>query len=360
MLVTVVSSDVSHNALSRALTLCELLARNFDVQLVGTRFGEDVWAPARERSMEVVPGSWFPLYAPAMLRLAQKVRGEIVIAVKPLIPSYGVALLTRKPVILDIDDDELAFRPAGHYASSLGHPHGRSWTRLAIALRHRARAIMVATTGLQQRFGGTIVPHARDTNRMRPLPEARAAARALLGAGNQPLVMFAGTPRPFKGLEDAVAAMRLMRHDARLAIVGADPHTTPIEGAILRPQHRLEDTAFLLAAADVVIVPQRLTAATAMQLPAKLVDAMSAARPIVATDVADNATILAGGRGVIVPPSEPEALARALDSVLDDPRAAAEMGARARAWCEQHMSVDALAPVVADVVRRVVTRAAAS
>lgn len=357
MLVTVVSSDVSDNALNRALVLSELLARNFDVQLVGTRFGRDVWAPARGRTVEdvveEVPGRWFPWYAASLARLARSIRGDVVYAVKPLVPSYGAALLTRRPVILDIDDDELAFRPRWHPHFSFGHPLGRAWTRLALALRPRAAAVTVATRVLQQRFGGALVPHARDTRRLRPMPEEREAARAALGVGEQPVVMFLGTPRPHKGLPDAAAAVRLMRREATLVVIGADAETPAMEGVVFRPPFPLGQLGFLLAAADVVVVPQRRTPAGAVQLPAKLLDAMATARPIVATDVADNAAILAEGRGVIVPPSDPLALARALDAILADPAASAAMGARARAWCEEHASVDALAGVVGEVVRSV-------
>jgi glycosyltransferase involved in cell wall biosynthesis len=351
MLVTVVSSDVSDNALHRALVLCELLARNFDVQLLGSRFGRDVWEPARGRSVDAVPGRWFPGYVVSMARLVKRIRGDVVYAVKPLVPSYGVALLARRPVILDIDDDELAFRPPGYPRYSVAHPLGRSWTRLALGLRSRAAAITVATSVLQQRFGGTVVPHARDTRRVRPMPEAREAARATLGVGEGAVVMFLGTPRPHKGLDDAAAAVRLMRGKATLVVIGVD--APAMEGVAFRPPAPLEQLPFLLAAADAVVIPQRSTAATAAQLPAKLLDAMAAARPIVATDVADNASILADGRGLIVPPSDPPALARALDAILADPAAAAAMGARARTWCEQHASVDALAGVVAHIVRGV-------
>jgi glycosyltransferase involved in cell wall biosynthesis len=352
MLVTVVSADVSHNALSRAIVLSELLARNFDVQMIGSQFGADVWEPARGCAIEAVRGGWFPRYASSMLRLVRRIRGDVVYAVKPLVPSYGVALLTGRPTILDIDDDELAFRPRRHPAFSLLHPHGRCWTAAALRLRGRAAAITVATTGLQERFSGTLVPHARDTERVRPMPEQRAAARAELGLGDAPTIMFYGTARPFKGLEDAAAAVRLMRHRATFVVVGGGD-TPPIDGVTFRPAYTLAQTGFVLAAADVVVVPQRLTPATVVQLPAKLLDAMAAARPVVATDVADNAAILADGRGIVVPPSDPAALAKAFDGILDDPSAAAAMGARARAWCEAHASINALAGVVADVVRGV-------
>jgi glycosyltransferase involved in cell wall biosynthesis len=82
---------------------------------------------------------------------------------------------------------------------------------------------------------------------------------------------------------------------------------------------------------------------------------MALARPIVATDVADIPDILAGGRGLVVPPGDVDALARAIDAVFDDPDAAARMGAHAREWCVRHGSYDAMQPVL----RAIVTAAAA-
>ena len=47
-----------------------------------------------------------------------------------------------------------------------------------------------------------------------------------------------------------------------------------------------------------------------------------------------------GKTGLLVPPGDPEALARAVDELWSDPERTAEMGRRARAWVESRFSLD--------------------
>lgn len=68
------------------------------------------------------------------------------------------------------------------------------------------------------------------------------------------------------------------------------------------------------------------------------IEAMACAKPVVATAVGGLAeTVVPGETGVLVPPRRPDAIARALRSLLDDPRAAARMG-RVGADRVQHYS----------------------
>lgn len=361
--VSVISSDVSNNALSRAWTLAEMLGRDFDVEIVGSALGGEMWTPARDGAIavEAVRGRRLPLYATAAARLLRRINGDVVYAVKPLPTSLGIALLhrhrTRTPFILDIDDDELSFRP--WRAGSAVDPNGRPWSGLLTRRIPSADAITVASRGLQLRHGGTFVPHARDTDHLRPRPELAARAREALGASpERKLVLFVGTPRPHKGVDDLAVAVARMRHPAQLALVGAngsDPYVRSLREAhpelLVHPPYPLRDTGFFLQAADAIGIPQRLQPESIVQTPAKLFDAMAVGKPIVATSVGDITLALADGRGHVVPPRDPDALARALDAVFDTPGEARRMGERARDWCVRHASYSAIAPVVAEVVR---------
>lgn len=370
--VVLLSSDLSQNALSRAYLLAEILSRDFEVEIVGSLFGDGVWAAARNGSIPIhaVPGARWPRYALGVRSLLARIRADVVYAIKPLLASFGVARLHRMrtgtPVVLDIDDDELAFRPPAtlrtprRVVSSIGHPNGRFWAARMIRGVPLADAVTVASQGLHARFGGVFVPHAKDTELLRPRPEWRDAAKERLGVPGQRVVMFMGTPRPHKGIEDVAEAMRHLRNDAVFVVAGTDP-ADPYSHAlrerfpsiVLHPQYSREEAPFLLQAADAVVVPQRAQAEAEVQMPGKLLEAMAMAKPIVSTHVSDIPRVLSGGRGHVVPPGDPLAIAAALDRVFDSPANAEEMGRRARAWCQEHASYDHAQEILRGVMARV-------
>jgi glycosyltransferase involved in cell wall biosynthesis len=373
--ITLVASDLSQNALVRAHLLAEILARDFEVEMVGTQFGETLWAPARSGSIPIhaVPGAPWPAYALRMRELLGRIRGDVVYAMKPLLASFGVALLHRgrsgHPVVLDVDDDELAFRPRATLrrpwgmASSIGHPNGRFWARRMAGHVPSADAVTVASLGLQRRLGGVLVHHAKDTERLRPRPELREAARARLGVAGRRVVTFMGTPRAHKGIEDVAEAMGRMRTDAVFVVAGADPADGYVRALmdrfpaiVFHPPYALEDGPLLLEAADAVVVPQRLSAESVVQMPGKLMEAMAMAKPIVSTAVSDIPELLAEGRGHVVPPADPAAIAAALDRIFDSPEEAERMGLRARKWCVENASYDS----TRETLRRVMADALAA
>ena len=86
--------------------------------------------------------------------------------------------------MLDIDDWEVGFfsrsGPWGRAGRALNfaNPNGLPWTWLVEKLVSRADAVTVASRFLQRRFGGTLLPHVRDTDTWDPARYDRAAARA--------------------------------------------------------------------------------------------------------------------------------------------------------------------------------------
>jgi glycosyltransferase involved in cell wall biosynthesis len=380
--ISIVCFDLSDNALGRAELLARLLADRYEVEVVGPQFGEAVWRPVAESPIprRGVRARRYPAFARAVPDLLGLIDGDLIYASKPRPTSLGLALLARarrpRPLILDVDDWELGFfYRAGFWgrvgrALNLGDPNGFTWTWLTERFSRRADAITVASTFLQRRFGGVLVPHARDTDRWDPARHDRAAARAALGLGDGRVVMFLGTPRGYKGVDDLVEAVARLDDDVTLALVGVDPSSG--WPARWRPSPRIrlvgeipfDDVPRALAAADVVAVPQRATTDTVGQVPAKLIDAMAMARPVVATSVSMIPEIL-DGCGTVVPPGDPAALADALARLLDDPAGAAELGRRARERCIARYSFAAarevLFPVIDDLARgRRMTRAPAA
>ncbi len=372
MKVSVLCFDASSNAAGRAHLLARLLSPRHDVQVVGLRAGAGIWPPVADDGIPyaTLPATRLPRFAgsiPALLRLAD---GDVLYASKPRLPSAGIGYLkrltARRPLLLDIDDWELGFFLRGGPWGTLGralnlsNPAGLAWTWLMERLHAVADGITVASRFLQERFGGVLLPHVRDTEAWRPGGADPRPARERLGVGGERLVMFLGTPREYKGLEDLCeAGARLGRKDIVLALVGTDPSSDT--GRRLRaryPQVRLaglipfREVPAYLGAADVVAVPQRGSSDTRGQVPAKIFDAMALGRPVVSTRVSMIPEILEGC-GLLVAPGDVDGLGEAIAYLADHPQEAGALGARARERCVERYSFEAARRLLFPLLERV-------
>ena len=98
----------------------------------------------------------------------------------------------------------------------------------------------------------------------------------------------------------------------------------------------MADVAPLLLAADVVVIPSREEGQGIVAL-----EAMASSRPVVATRVGGLVeTIVDGETGILVPPEDPAAIARAIRELADSPRLRIEMGRSGRARVEQLYTLD--------------------
>src|SRR5262245_24067717 len=316
-----------------------------------------MWEPALSESVphRSVPATKFPRFAGSIRALLKLCDGDLVYASKPRLATAGIGHLKRladgTPLLLDIDDWEVGFFLRGGLwgtvgrALNLANPAGLPWTWLMERAAGAANGITVASRFLQERFGGTLIPHVRDTDAWRPGSVDTTVVRAELGADKKQLVMFLGTPRSYKGIEDlCVAVARLGRPDVMLALVGVEPGSSVAhEIAERHPGVRLvgrvpfSAVPRYLGAADVVAVPQRDTSDTRGQVPAKIFDAMALGRPIVSTRVSMIPEIL-DGCGLLVAPGDVVALGGALRRLLDDPARAAAIGRLARERCQAQYS----------------------
>jgi glycosyltransferase involved in cell wall biosynthesis len=371
--VSVLAFDLADNATGRADLLARLLAPRWEVEVVGPRFGPELWKPAQggDVAHRGIQAGKYPGFLGALPGLLGLVDGDVIVASKPRPTSYGVGLLARarrrRPLLLDIDDWELGFfYRSGAWgrvgrALDLADPNGLAWTWLMERLVGRADARIVASRFLEARFGGALVTHVRDTEAWDPTRYDPAWARSALGARDRRVVMFLGTPRAYKGVDDLVEAVGRLGPDVMLALVGAEPGGAAARRWAGRPHVRVvgqvpfQDVPRYLVAADVVAVPQRATTDTLAQVPAKLVDAMALARPVVSTAVSMIPEMLAGC-GRVVAPGDVAALAEAIRDLLAHPAAAQALGAAARRRCEERYSFRAARAALFPLIERLLAR----
>jgi glycosyltransferase involved in cell wall biosynthesis len=174
-----------------------------------------------------------------------------------------------------------------------------------------------------------------------PLGEAVAPMSAA------PRLLAMGALVAVKGhsvLIEAFARVHEARPDASLTIAGDGPlraelaslvHTLGLDDAV-RLIPPTPDIVGLLRETDVFVQPSLREG-----LPQAMLEAMAAAKPVVATDVSSHAQVLEdGGCGVLVPPSDPIALAQALLDVIADPDAAATLGRDAQRRVRSRYSLE--------------------
>lgn len=207
-----------------------------------------------------------------------------------------------------------------------------------------------------------VVPHGPLLEAHPPLTRDAARQRLDLPPDAE-LVLFAGLIEPYKGLADLIAAfghLGKQRPRARLVVAGKpNEPVAPYErqlAAVGLLDRAILDLRFLpepvlaayLCAADVVVLPYRATTSSGL-----LFAARRFGRPVVATDVGDLGEVVADGQsGLLVPPSDPDRLAFAVERLLADPDLAARLGAAGRRVATGPESWDTAARLTVALYRR--------
>ena len=151
-----------------------------------------------------------------------------------------------------------------------------------------------------------------------PIP-SRDDARAMLNVTAKNVALFFGHVRPFKALDVVLRAWRELKTDVQLLVAGeawfgsADQYRELAKGLDnVRLDFRFipdAEIATWFAAADVVLAPYRIEAQSGVAL-----TAFHFARPVIASTVGGLPEIVVEGEnGMLIPPDDAPALARAVD-----------------------------------------------
>lgn len=179
-----------------------------------------------------------------------------------------------------------------------------------------------------------VIPLGLDLDALYPLSPEDQASRAQLSLGQSDFVVaFVGRLVPIKDPVTLIHAFALMKREvphARLLIAGDGPLRRAVEDALvahdLRSSTTLvgwqEDLRPIYGAADVVALTS-LNEGT----PVAIIEAMAAARPVVATRVGGVPDVVVDGKsGYLVPSGDPAAIAVALTALAGDPDGRRRMG----------------------------------
>jgi glycogen(starch) synthase len=259
-------------------------------------------------------------------------------------PAIALADVLGVPLVATVHATE-----AGRYNGWLSSPLSRQVHSAEWWLVNRADAVITCSTAMRDEVAelfevdaaAIAVLHNGITPRAwRAAPRRVAAARKRYAPRGEPLLLYFGRLEYEKGVQDLVAALPRIRraHPGTRVLVAGSGTAADLLVETARTHRVLRSVAFLghlpddeltalLAAADAVVLPSRYEPFGIVAL-----EAAAAGAPLVASTAGGLGEVVVDGEtGVTFPPGDVAALARAVGTVLADPRAAARRARAARA-----------------------------
>ncbi|MEQ1788138.1 MAG: glycosyltransferase family 1 protein [Acidimicrobiales bacterium] len=238
-----------------------------------------------------------------------------------------VAAASRAPMVATIHDLHFLHEP-GHFT-----PRGVSvFTRFLALVRDHAAIVVCPSEATQaDAVAAGIAPDRLritpwGTDRQPVAPGEPARVRAAFGLERR-IVLFTGTLEPRKNLPRLVEAFhRLGDVDADLVVVGQDGWSPELPSTGIRRLGFVSDADrdALFAAADVVCYP---SLREGFGLP--VLEAMRQGAPVVTSATTSTAEV-AGDAALLIDPLDVDAIAGAIQRLLDDRDLAARLGVAAR------------------------------
>lgn len=258
--------------------------------------------------------SWHRLRRPAIQRVTGSV--DVIHATGGVVPPGGGA-----PIVVTVHDLAFMHRP-GHFTK-----HGVSFMTRSFELTRRVAEIVLVPS---QTTADDCIQHGIVPERIRVVPwgvdpvvVAEADRERVISRHSLPsrFLLWVGTAEPRKNLRGLLAALRSATHDVPLVLVGPDGWGVDIDemiSAARRPVIRLGtvsqmDLMALYDLAEVFVYPSLLEG---FGMP--VLEAMAQGTPVI-TSSGTATEEVAGGAADLVDPTDLDALAAAIDRLLDDP-----------------------------------------
>lgn len=202
-----------------------------------------------------------------------------------------------------------------------------------------------------------VVPHGAFAH-LTQAPASAPLPGELSDAG-EPVVLFFGLLRPYKGLATLLEAWRGVT-GAQLWIVGRPRMDLEALRAQAPPGVRFvprfvsdAEAAACFRRADVVVLPYART--ERFDQSGVLATALAFGKPVVLTDIGGFGEVAATGAARLVAPDDPLALGQALGALITEPAARAQLAAAARRAAAHTYSWDVAAQRTLEVYRRVLS-----
>lgn len=195
----------------------------------------------------------------------------------------------------------------------------------------------------------TIIPHGIDLSQIN-LARDTEKFKSLYGLNDKNIILFVGGLIPRKGINYLIAAMKYVKSDSVLLIVGGELQGHPGVKEALEQQVKklgLKNVVFLgrvskddleraYVISDVFVLPS-----ISEGLPLTLLEAMAYKKCVVATDIPGNSDVIQNGKnGILVEAGNSQELGEKIDYLLANEGLGGKIGAAARKEVEKKYSWD--------------------
>lgn len=289
---------------------------------------------------------------------------DVVIVSSPtffsLFSGYVFSRVKRAPLIVEIRD----LWPAA--IVELGVLKNRAIIRLLEAMElwayRVAEHVVVVTESFKENLvmrgvpadKVSVITNGVDVDRFTPGPKAESV-EVELGCQGKHLVLYIGAHGISQALDTAIRAANKLRYrdDIVFGFVGEGAAKAKLQE--MARKLRLGNVRFLSAqpkdrmpdfyrTADICLVPLKDVPLFKAFIPSKIFEIMACGRPIVAALKGEAADILErSGGAVIVPPEDPDSMAEAIISLIDQPDLRRRLGESGAAFASAHYSRQKLA-----------------
>ena len=316
MKVSLFVHNLSSNPIVRAYPIAKALEMlGYEVEILGLTFNTDkIYEPYKDEFKYITIRSyldirWVIINARKLSKLAT---GDIIYAFKPLWSSLYPAILAsrfgrKKRLLLDAEDNELwdAFIGNGFktFFKNPFYPDNPIYAKILHPATWFIKRKTVVCRSLQKRYGGIIVLHGPDIKRVKS-DNIKKTHNEIKKKHNIPtnvfIVLFAGRPVYYNGLETIIDTLNNNTTKKwHLALAGNSKNNLFLKAKkVLKERCHLigyvpnNNMPEIINIADVVPIIQSPNKVTNMQIPAKLLEAMSLGKIIISTKVADIPEIL--------------------------------------------------------------------
>ncbi len=268
--------------------------------------------------------------------------------------AHAMSAFLGRPNTRRVVTRRMDYRPRGGWYARWLYEQGAD---AVVAISDGVRAALVASGVRPERI--TVVPSGVDVERFVVADARRTVERAHLGLGDGEFVLaIVGALEGRKGhatLFEALARVREPR--VRLLCAGtgslADALAARRDATGLAERVRflghVADVPGLLAAVDAVVMPSRYEG-----LGVAALEAMAAARPVIATRAGGLPEVVGDDAGLLVDVDDVDGLTAAIVRLATNPQTAHALGAAGRARVASRFTLAAMAQGTRDVYRRLV------